>query len=94
MVEKFKKEKSSNLITDWETNEKMSAYQREKSRTIEEDYLRKRYNKQEQIEPNVKNNNIKTFIYEGSVYIVTEETEVNLTGKRGNEIITILKGSV
>ena len=72
----FKKQ-SSNLITNWETDPKMSELQREKSRMIEEEYLRERYKKQEYNLEKTKETygNRKFVLFHGSLYEIIYEAE-------------------
>jgi hypothetical protein len=71
------KKESSNLITSWETDPKMSEFQREKSRIIEEEYLRERFKKQEyNLEKNKDTYGDRKFVlYHGSLYEIIYETK-------------------
>ncbi len=70
------KKKSENLITNWETNPSMPEFQREKSRAIEEEYLRERYNKQEYNLPINKRSDKRYIMIGNSVYEILGEDGV------------------
>jgi hypothetical protein len=55
------------LITDWETNDKLSLKQRERYRQVEEGYLRERFSKREK----VFNWDMKL---ESSIYLIYKDT--------------------
>lgn len=88
------KKESSNLITSWETDPKMSEFQREKSRIIEEEYLRERFKKQEyNLEKNKDTYGDRKFIlYHGELFEIVQETsDCYIIAKQSGKVTSVGK---
>ena len=86
---------SIKLLTDWETNPQLSSYTKEKYRILEEEFLRKRYNKQDyNLKPNTFERNFSYLLFKDTCYKIEGEGDGFYIVVRNGETSKINKDEV